>query len=264
MGLNYRPAFTSRRKDGADDWERTIVSFQSPYSLRDMCIPQPEDALLRNGSVEHQKFKIRLAHSDERVASASMLVQRLYASRGYENTAVQKAPNRVTLMAFQGDAVIGTLTVGFDRPGGLMVDELYKDQIDQLRQRGARICELTKLAIDQSVKSKHALAALFHIAYIYGRNIHQGTDFVIEVNPRHALFYKKMLGFEDWGDERMCPRVNALAVLLRLDLAHAEAEISRLGGLAHNNEPVRERSLYPYFFSKKDETGITGRLLRGE
>jgi hypothetical protein len=34
--------------------------------------------------------------------------------------------------------------------------------------------------------------------------------------------------------------------------------------LAQETEHIAERSLYPYFFSKKDELGITGRLMRGE
>lgn len=264
MAISLKPTSFYRRRLPADDWERTIVAFQSPYQLKDLCVPQGETGYDPLGKVEQQQFKIRIAHSDDRVVSASMLVQRLYASKGYDQTTVQKAPNRVTLMAFLDDRTIGTVTVGFDDENGLMVDELYKAEVDQLRAQGKRICELTKLAVDQNIKSKFALASLFHIAYIYGRNIHQGTDFVIEVNPRHALFYKKMLGFEDLGGERMCPRVNAPAVLLRLDLDHAEAEIERLGGQANRDEPIRERSLYPYFFSRKDETGITGRLLRGE
>jgi hypothetical protein len=71
-----------------------------------------------------------------------------------------------------------------------------------------------------------------------------------------------MLGFEPFGEEKVCPRVNAPAVLLRLDLAHADEQIVRYGGMAATAKGVK--SIYPYFFSRDDELGITQRLQRGE
>jgi hypothetical protein len=150
------------------------------------------------------------------------------------------------------------LTLGLDSPDGLVVDQLYKTETDQLRNKGRRVCDITRLAIDQDIKSKSVLAALFHLSFIYGHRIHGATDFLIEVNPRHAVFYQRMLGFEPYGTEKMCPRVDAPAVLLRLDLAHAEKEIRLYGGMGAN--AVNVRSIYPYFFSKKDEEGICQRL----
>jgi len=51
-------------------------------------------------------------------------------------------------------------------------------------------------------------------------------------------------------------------VLLRLDLAHADQQIVRYGGMAATATGVK--SIYPYFFSRDDELGITQRLQRGE
>jgi hypothetical protein len=78
-----------------------------------------------------------------------------------------------------------------------------------------------KLAIDKV--SKRVFAALIHISYIYAHNIHGYTDYVIEVNPRHVMFYKRMLGFRDFGGKRECTRVGAPAVLLRLELDYGRA-----------------------------------------
>ena len=58
------------------------------------------------------------------------------------------------------------------------------------------------------------LGTLFHLAYIHGRLIRGATDLVIEVHPRHASFYRRMLGFRIIGAERICPRVDAPAVLM--------------------------------------------------
>ena len=251
-----------KRRQAPDEWDKTIVAI-SPYQLKDMAFPERQDvASQQDEKVEQQIFKIRLAHSDERVNSASMLVQRKYAGRGYQASGFQKDPERITLMAFQDDKVIGTLTLGLGLPNGLLVEELYKQEIETLRQAGRKVCELTKLAVDQAHGSKHVLASLFHISYIYGRVMQGYTDVVIEVNPRHVAFYKRMLGFTEFGPERMCARVNAPAVLLRLELDYVDRQIELLGGKA--DEVKGERSLYPYFFAKRDEIGITQRLTRGE
>lgn len=250
-----------KRRQGPDEWDKTIVAI-SPYQLKDLALPQQAAANPQDEKVEEQVFKIRLAHSNERVSSASMLVQRKYASRGYEASDFQKDPARITLMAFQEDRVIGTLTLGMDLNSPLLAEELYKDEIDSLRTAGRKVCELTKLAVDQTHGSKRVLASLFHIAYIYGRVMQGYTDVVIEVNPRHVAFYKRMLGFVEFGPERLCGRVNAPAVLLRLELEYVDQQIDLLGGKADSITGVR--SLYPFFFTRNDELGITNRLNRGE
>ncbi|MGV7643067.1 N-acyl amino acid synthase FeeM domain-containing protein, partial [Mycobacterium kansasii] len=88
---------------------------------------------------------------------------------------------------------VGTLTIGLDSGIGLMADQIFKEELDEQRERGARMCEFTKLAFDPSVRSKASLANLFHLAVIYARDIHDCTDIVIEVNPRHRRFYQQML-----------------------------------------------------------------------
>jgi hypothetical protein len=204
---------------------------------------------------EQTAIRIRLAQSNDQVKSASMLVQRKYASRGYKTGGIQKDPWRITFMALQGDIVIGTLTLGLDSPKPLMVEDLYRHEVVGLRDQGRKVCELTKLAVDQVRESKRVLASLFHVAYIYGRLMQGHDDVLIEVNPRHVGFYKRMLGFTELGPERMCRRVNAPAILLRLDLDYVDRQIALLAGKADTTKGVH--SLYPYFYGKSDEIGIT-------
>jgi len=252
----------NRRRD-PDEWDKTIIAFQSPYRLKDLCIPQYDDPGSPAEALQQQKFKIRLASSDTRRQSASMLIEKRYASRGYQTRALEADPQRITVLVVMEEKIVGTTTLGLDGPSGLMADSIYKDELDTLRAEGHAVCELTKLAIDdEHVDSKHIVAVLFHMCKIYGQNIHHATDFVIEINPRHASFYKKLLGFEDFGSEKLCPRVNAPAVLLRLPLKYADEQIARFGGMQKSATGVR--SLYPYCFSKEDEIGIAGRLIRGE
>lgn len=236
------------------------VPFESPHNLTSL-LSNPEHADDPELAGERKLFKIRLASNQGRRTSASMLIKKMYSWRGYETSATfaGDSPNRITLVASADAVTLGTITVGLDSPSGLLVDALYKQEIDPLRESGHRVCEFIKLAIDHGIRSKRVLGAIFHIAVIYARGIHRYTDLLIEVNPRHVFFYEKMLGFKRFGPERTNPRVNAPAVLLHLEFSYLEEQVERFGGQAALG--TGERSLYPYFFSPSEARGITSRLL---
>jgi hypothetical protein len=235
----------------------TIASVPYARELKPLCVeegdiaPPPQD--------DPGLIKIRLADSAGHRSQASFLVRRRYAWRGYEIGKVPGAlPNRITFSACDGDDTFATISVGLDSALGLFVDKLYRDEVDSIRAQNRKVCEFTKLAVESGVRSRPVLAALFHIAFIYARLISGCTDLVVEVNPRHVLFYKRMLGFSDWGPERHDPRVQAPAILLRLDLAFAQQQIAEMGG--HGELAIGRRSLYPFFFSAHEEVGIERRL----
>jgi len=236
----------------------TIASVPYARELKPLCVeegdiaPPPQD--------DPGLIKIRLADSAGHRTGASFLVQRRYAWRGYEvGEAHGVVPNRITLSASDADETIATISVGLDSDLGLFVDNLYRAEVDSIREQKRKVCEFTRLAVESGLRSKPVLAALFHIAYIYARRINGCTDLFVEVNPRHVLFYKRMLGFSDCGPERHDPRVQAPAILLRLDLAFAQRQIAEMGG--HVELASERRSLYPYFFSPREELGIEHRLL---
>lgn len=213
--------------------------------------------------MNHDSYGIRLTDTTDGRNSASMLINRMYAWRGYASThQVTDDPNRITLTATDKGNVVGTLTIGIDSPIGLMADQIFKEELDGHRNRGARLCEVTKLAFDPSVRSKVSLANLFHLAVIYARDIHGCTDAVIEVNPRHRRFYERMLGFQQQSELRMNPRVNAPAYLLHVSLQFVTEQIEKYGGTYSADNTVSERSFYPYFFSPREERGILHRLQR--
>jgi hypothetical protein len=210
---------------------------------------------------ERLDFRIRLADSHRRRSNVSILINRMYSWRGYETNSVEasaRSPNQITLVASKADYIFGTLSVGLDSKAGLQVDALYRDKIGEIRAQQRKVCEFIKLAVDPKDGSKEALASLFHLAFIYACKLHQSDDILIEVNPRHVAFYKRMLGFEQAGPERMCDRVNAPAVLMRLPAVYAADQIRTHGG----GQQSRGRSLYPYFFSQQEEQGLCRRLER--
>jgi hypothetical protein len=257
---NHLPATARFREEQDDDAYAVIgVPFETPHSLRSLLLDHAANVMPDYDRGE-RSFKIRAADSFGHRSSASILLNRMYARRGYLSTGLplQATPDRVTLTACEHEDTIGTITVGFDTPTGLNVDQLFRKEVDTLRQRDRKVCEFTKLAMDGVVKSKRVLASLFHVAYISAHRLKGVQNLLIEVNPRHVRYYERMLGFEVKSAERMNPRVNAPAVLLSLDFAHARAQIARFGG--RPQLAAAERSLYPYFFSVSEEAAIAARL----
>jgi GNAT superfamily N-acetyltransferase len=225
--------------------------------MRSLSVEEADDDLVAEEA--RKLFKIRYAGTDGHQRSASFLVQRRYSWRGYNISfpAAMQA-NRITLSAYDRDEVVATISIGLDSRSGLFVDALFTDELKSLRGPSRRVCEFTRLAIDEGLRSKRVIAALFHTAYIYARRIRTCTDLVVEVNPRHVKFYERMLGFHPFGPVRVDPRVQAPAILLHLDLRHAEAQIAKFGG---NTElAARIRSLYPFCLPPRDEASIERRL----
>ncbi len=240
----------------------TIASFfdQMSAGLTPISLNIPEQEGTNEFAHEDQEFRIRLANTEERRDSANILINKMYSWRGYGSAGInENNPNRITLIASGADSeVIGTLTVGLDSTMGLFADEMYHEELEALRRQGCKICEYNKLAVDPKIKSKRILSSLFHIAYLYPYGVFGHTDGVLEVNPRHVKFYERMLGFTQIGPERICPRVHAPGVLLRTNFAYMAEQVEKYGGLMDKADGVK--SIYPYFFTKTDETGILGRL----
>ncbi|SFU84411.1 hypothetical protein SAMN05216339_1273 [Nitrosomonas eutropha] len=239
------PSFNYSRTQPPFPQQYRIPTSPSNYSD----YTEPDCLLQRND------YSIHLVNSLKQRIKASTLIKRMYASRGYqtEKASVFSAdPFQYTFEARQSGQLIGTLTLTIDSDNKLLADTLYPTELDQFRQRNRRLCELSKLAFNPESSSKEIFASLFHMAYIFAHRIHNVDDAFIEINPRHALFYKRMLGFRQIGKLRTCPRVNAPAVLLNLDLAYMEEQIVTQAGQLNQGT----RSIYPHFLSQKKENKI--------
>lgn len=217
-----------------------------------------------NDKTKSEYFKIRFAHNNERRQSATILVEKQYKSQGYQahesTIATTIKPDRITLLVHDKDnEPIGTITIGADSSEGLLADELYHTELDAMRSDSRiKLLELTKFAMERHRgNSRQVLASLFNVAYVYTKQM--GCNWmVIEVNPSHVSFYENNLGFKVIGMERTCPRVNASAILLGLDLKHTAEQVRKFGGGI--NDAEAGKSFYRYFLSETDEAGLTQRL----
>jgi hypothetical protein len=237
-------------------WGTTIVAIHG--DMHSMIVEQQEDSETVDLAFDDRPFKIRIAKKDSHRGAASLLISKMYSWRGYESAPLRADPNRLTLVASGTRQHVGTLSIGFDSPIGMLVDDLYKPEVDSLRGGGARLCEAIKLAVDRKARSKRVLASMFHIAVIYAYRVRQATDMLIEVNPRHVKYYENMFGFAQLGAERLNPRVDAPAVLLGVSLERFHGDIRAYGGKPPHTQTAK--SLYPYFFPSEEEESIVRRF----
>lgn len=192
--------------------------------------------------------------------SAARLLETRYAWRGYRGVSLPRdqTVDRMTLTATDGRATVGTITVGLDGPAGLAAAETFPEEIAALRARCVRLCEFSRLAAEPTAGGKHLLATLFHVAYLVAHRIRGADTVVMEVNPRHAGFYGRMLGARVIARDRHNRTVNAPAVLLRIDFADVAAEIATFGGRPELAATCR--SLYPLAMAPEQEGRMLARL----
>ncbi len=231
---------------------------QRALRFRSLTLAEADLSALEAPAGFHNGFKIRVAKLSGRRREAGTLVERRYSGRGYTIPSLGQEPQLSTFIAYDEGVLVGTVSLRLDSDKGLSADELYRDEINALRKSGARICEFTRLAVDKTAASKPVLAGLFHTAYLYSSVIRGCTHAVIEVNPRHVVFYGRALRFDPIGEERMNKRVDAPAVLLCAPFATIADGLARFAGKP--DVPGAGRSLFVYGFPPEDEVGVLNRL----
>jgi hypothetical protein len=179
-------------------------------------------------------IEISIGASPDELRAIEGLVRTQYIAKGYRcdgpteplDVAEQGRPT-LPIMARANGRLLGTMTLGIDSPVGLHADDANREHIDRLRAQGRRVGEMVKFAVSRGCDSMLVIAAL--VAAAHGQWVGHGlSDVLIEVHPRHAAFYQRALCFTVIGEENICPRVSAPAVLLRLNVADLTRKIAML------------------------------------
>ncbi|HVF64122.1 MAG TPA: hypothetical protein VNE58_09020 [Casimicrobiaceae bacterium] len=230
-----------------------------PLRFRNLTLTEADVPALYDPATLRDGFKIRISQLRGGRLQAGTLVETRYEDRGYQPPGWRKERSLHTFIAYDEGNLVGTVGVRLDSKKGLAADDLYPDEVNALRAQRFRLCEFTRLAVNRTVASKPVLAGMFHTAYLYAALMRGSTHAVIEVNPRHVPFYRRALNFELLGDERMCQRVDAPAVLLWVAFSTVAEGIAQYGG--RGTEARGEtKTFYPYFFAPNEEAGVLKRL----
>ncbi len=176
---------------------------------------------------------VQIAQEREKFRQAFELLYRAYRARGYvgphPHGIVYRLsyglPTSRTMVALVPDeagrsSVVGTLTIVGDGSLGLPMEGDYKREVQQLREHGRRVAEVSGLAIAHEHRSPllqtFYCLTRFLVQYACDRGV---QDLLITVHPRHAAFYREWFCFEPYGPCRPCAAAAGNpGVLCRLDL----------------------------------------------
>jgi hypothetical protein len=230
-------------------------------------------ARLSRAAVSSSEPACFCATSLDQVESAWNLVYQRYSQMGLidENPfGIHAVPSAVgehacVLWGPDGPEVGYTMTLFRDNPiVGLALDSVYAQSLDELRRKGRRLLEVGMLA-DRRESAARGMGALFTMmrrAIYYG--LHNDlTDIVIGVHPRHAQFYVRYYGFEQFAEPTTYPLVrNNPVVPLRLRLREALAQDNLPRGLADaRNNPVCASEFTHHFAFEPQQ--LRGSLIAG-
>lgn len=245
--------------DGGEFKSGETVFDDRALRFRSLTVADGGETGLEEPNAAHAAFKIRVAKREGFQQAAGTLIERRYADRGYQTPARRVSdPNLYTFVAYDEGHLVGTVGIRLDSDVGLSADQLYADELKELRASKCRLCEFTRLAVDFQTVSKPVLAGLFHTAYMFAYELRGHDHAVIEVNPRHAPFYRRALLFEQIGAERMNQKVQAPAVLLCLPFDRVPPQLEKFGGRPDLAKTTRV--MYPYFFGASEAAGIRNRM----
>lgn len=197
-----------------------------------------------------QKERVEFALRREQFEQAFRLVYREYLRKGYcspdpsgMRTSIFNALTETATFCFwREDTLLGTASLIPDSDIGLPMEQVYPKEIEELRKKGRKLCEVSLLALNSNVISKgilplyfaERLRALYHLfkpIFWYARNTIGYTDLCIAFNPAHKALYSS-LHFEQFGEERIYESVNGNpSIAMRLNFDHVEERGKKTPGL---------------------------------
>jgi len=212
------------------------------------------------------------ASSLEQVESAWRLVYDRYLHMGLidENPfGIHAVPSGMgqhacVIWGSEGQEVGYTMTLFRDSPEGLALDSVYPRHLNKLRRKGRRLLEVGMLA-DRRRRASRGVGALFSMmrwAVHFGLHVDL-TDIVIGVHPRHARFYERCYGFEQFASPTSYPLVrNNPVVPLRLRLRERLANAVLPRGLADARDNPIPAGAFAHRFAFEPQQ-LRGSLIAG-
>lgn len=208
--------------------------------------------------LEDDDIEVRLATQPHELRGAFRLVYQSYRRAGLtpaNDEAMRVTPYQLqesseVIVAMKECDVIGTVSYIQDGYLGLPMEDVYGEEVDQLRARGIRLAEVSCLA-DRRSKVERSMPVLMTMMTLMAQSArHNGVDqLLIAVHPRHVRFYQRLMGFVQIGDTKQYGAVlDRPAIAMAIDLAN----------LAEQNPKVYAR----FFGTPYITDALSRRLLR--
>jgi hypothetical protein len=225
-----------------------------------------DEVLLFNNRISalFRGTEYRPVSNREEMERACRLVYRRYLWRGYLSpdypypfkiSLHNALPQTVTFIALLRREVVATAVLIPDSPLGLPMEQVYKAEIDSLRNQHRKIAEVSMLASNPDVIGKYVsmmlgcsklfvMLGLFKVLFDYACEKLGLDDLCIAIHPRHLSTYRFLL-FERFGETKAYPGAGGNpAVAKRLDIKQAQEKCRP------------RRNLYRMFFVRKTNSGV--------
>ena len=185
------------------------------------------DERARSALQTTDRIRYRIASTQDEREAAFRLVYTSYLEAGLSVSNPhlmrisphQLAPTTQVFVAVLDDQVIFTASLVADGALGLPLESIFPEEVAQRRERGIQLAEVSCLADRRSQfrSSFPVFLKLSRLMLQYARR-QQIDQLLVATHPRHARFYRRMLNFEPFGEQRDYPMVqNSPAVPLVLD-----------------------------------------------
>ncbi|MFN8423161.1 MAG: hypothetical protein U0470_07120 [Anaerolineae bacterium] len=148
-------------------------------------------------------------------------------------------PETLVLAAFEGDDVVGTLSVTLDGPLGLSCDHDFRAACDRIRAEGRRLVAVWRNATAPSHRTSRIDLELMRVSTVFGCGIGAET-FIATVEPSLERAYVRLLGMTPVARTEGVDGVRGAGLLMR---GEARNTYARLGG-AHVTGMEREVRLW--------------------
>lgn len=168
-------------------------------------------------NAERGSTPYRLASSPQDREAASRLVYQRYREIGliernrFERrvTVFHSLPTTTVFVGCTAGTVLGTVTLITDSLRGLPLDSVFKKEMQQQRDNGLRMGEVSCLAFRPCKSKSQFRRRFFELNRVMAQFArHHAIDaLVIAINPRHVRYYRQLMGFEQFGSVDLFPSV---------------------------------------------------------
>ena len=220
--------------------------------------PSIQGPIIRNGlQIDESKIGniiFKIAETKDELTQAFKLVHQVYIEEGYTDDSPSKMriklvnalPNTTVLIGKDGDKVIATMTLFEDSPLKLPMDELYHDELNELRIQGRKFMEVGAFVTHRNYRRSNQIlpTSISKTMLTYSMKHLKIDDLVIMVTPKHVWVYENMFLFEKIGKLKHYEGLkNHTVVPLRINLHTCYEKSKRI----YKNKPI-EKNLHHFFF----------------
>ena len=184
-------------------------------SMLKSILPRPIlHALIRRKAALHrtpiERFRVFIAHDLEHYQDAFSLLHSAYVFQGLKIprgvtmriTPQHVLPESTVFVAYEGDVIVGTMTVTLDSPAGLPLDKDYGEALASWRARGDVLVEFGSLAVVRRCWHDGVTTLLNMAANWWSHKILHANRLVMGINPAASDVYAALFLFEPLGPPR--------------------------------------------------------------